>query len=222
MPKELVKDTWKDSTTDLWSALVSASPAVAAAVRTSAPSPKWTYDSYPGFRPWLLVEFALNTPNRLIRDKLREIREEQEAAGHDQWPTMSKAQVDSAKRDMAAEWQPIRHEIEGQIAQVGIANKTRRLMAYQQMVEELHERMWEERNEKTGQLYLLRDYRETLRAVAEEMGDLGQPAEDEREGLLELARDLAGLLKVQGSGLQDNSTLDATFDYETGEFRVED
>lgn len=217
------KDVKTRSTADLWAALDAAAPEMTAVVRNSPDLPRFHYRDYDGFREWLILELALNTPGRLIRDKLRVIRDDQEAEGVDAlWPQLSKSQIDNARRVLAPEWQPIRAKVEEQIAQVGIANKVARLMAYQQMADEISDRMWDERNDKTGQLYLLREFRETIRAVAEEMGDLGKPAEDEREGLVEIAKELLGMVKVQGMGLQDANVVDATFDYETGEYRVED
>lgn len=217
------KDVKTRSTADLWAALDAAAPEMTAVVRNSPDLPRFYYRDYDGFREWLILELALNTPGRLIRDKLRVIRDDQEAEGVDAlWPQLSKSQIDNARRVLAPEWQPIRAKVEEQIAQVGIANKVARLMAYQQMADEISDRMWDERNDKTGQLYLLREFRETIRAVAEEMGDLGKPAEDEREGLVEIAKELLGMVKVQGMGLQDANVVDATFDYETGEYRVED
>lgn len=218
-----IQSVRKASTTDLWSALEAAAPEVAAAAREAGAPKSFKYNDYEGFREWLLVEFALNVPITLIRSKLEAIQNEQANEGLDRmWPTMSKYQLQVARRDLAPEWQPIRHSVEERIADVGIVNKVQRLSALQQMAEELSERMWDERNEKTGQLYLLKDYRETLRAVAEEMGDLGKPADDEREGLVEIAKELIGIIKVQGSGLQDTASVNMEFDYETGEYVRED
>ena len=218
-----IKTIRKQSASDLWAAVEQAAPELAVAVRNAPAVPRFKYRDYDGFREWLIVEFALNTPTRLVREKLRNIQDDQMQDGADTvWPTLSKSQLDAARRDLGDEWRPLRHDIEQRIADVGIANKVSRLLAYQQHMEEVADRMWDERNTRTGELYLLKEYRDTLRAVAEEMGDLGKPADDEKEGLVDIAKELIGIIKVQGSGLQDNGSIDMEFNYDTGTYERED
>lgn len=194
---------------DLWSALVTATPELAVEQDTDS---RRYYQDYPGFREWLLTELALNTPTRLLRNRLEQIRQDMEAEGVAViWPSMSKRQLDNAKRDLAPEWQPLRHDLEGRIQQVGLLSKNRRLLAYQALAEQLNEEMWDERNERSGELYLIKEYRQVLHAIAEEMGDLGQGAADGAvEGLVEIARTMAEMLKVHGTAIQ---TTEATPDY---------
>ena len=203
---------------DLWSALVDAAPELGLALAThpgTGAAPE--YGDYPGFREWLLVQFALNNPVSLVREQLTAIIEEQNDDGiPTTWPRMGKRQLETARRDLAPLWQPLRRDLEDRIAQIGIANKQSRLLAYQSMIEEVGERMWVERNEKSGQLYLQKTYTDILRAVAEEMGDLGKPADNQLEGLVEIARELVGIIKVQGAGLQDTEVLAEAYDYQTG------
>lgn len=186
---------------DLWSALVTATPELAIEQDTDS---RRYYQDYPGFREWLLTELALNTPTRLLRNRLEQIRQDMEAEGVAViWPSMSKRQLDNAKRDLAPEWQPLRHDLEGRIQQVGLLSKNRRLLAYQALAEQLNEEMWDERNERSGELYLIKEYRQVLHAIAEEMGDLGQGAADGAvEGLVEIARTMAEMLRVHGTTIQ--------------------
>lgn len=194
---------------DLWSALVTATPELAIEQDTDS---RRYYQDYPGFREWLLTELALNTPTRLLRNRLEQIRQDMEAEGVAViWPSMSKRQLDNAKRDLAPEWQPLRHDLEGRIQQVGLLSKNRRLLAYQALAEQLNEEMWDERNERSGELYLIKEYRQVLHAIAEEMGDLGQGAADGAvEGLVEIARTMAEMLRVHGTTIQ---ATEATPDY---------
>jgi hypothetical protein len=221
-PKDVVAAR-KRSLPDLWAAIEAASPEIAAATGMQfaevGNTPK--LDGYPGLRMWLLTEFALNTPMRLIKDKLGTIREDQIAAGIEKpWPSVSHTNLLAQRRDMLPEWSVIRHRLQSDIEQVGVINKQARLMEYQSIAEELHERMWDERNDKTGELYLHRDYMAVLKAVAEEMGDLGAPAAEERDALLEIAHALIAKVGVQGSGVIATETDGKVFDYEDGEWKT--
>lgn len=204
---------------DLWCALEQAAPELAVVIREHPQvRPAGRYSDYPGFREFLLVEFALNTPDRLLRDKLRTIRDEQVEAGVKPWPPMSSSQVGVARRDLTVEWRPIRTRIEASIEQIGVMRKQNRLLALQTLAEELADRMFEERNEKTGQFYLQETYLKVLHQVAEEMGDLGQPIGDPTGGLMEIAKNLAEAIKVQGSGIQEHIVEAEAYDYEEGEY----
>ena len=194
---------------DLWSALQAAAPELGMVSETL---PDHQYRAWPGFREWLLTEYALNTPTRLIKSRLETIRSDQEAEGIDTpWPALSKSQLDKAAHDLAKDWQPLRHTLEANIQSVGLLGKNRRLLAYQSLAEQLHDLMFEERNDKSGELYLIKEYRQVLHAIAEEMGDLGQGSADGAvEGLIEIARAMAKSLEVHGTTIRVN---DATPDY---------
>ena len=210
----------KSGSADLWSALEQAAPELGVAIRNAEPTPTWRYNDRPGFREWLIAQWAMNNPAAVVADQLKAIIEDQEASGIiATWPPMGKRQLETSRRDLAPEWQPLREVLQSQIAQVGIARKQARLLAYQSLVETLGERMWDERNSKTGQLYLQKPYMDALRAVAEEMGDLGTPADGQMEGLIDIARELVSIIKVQGAGLQENeATGIEEFDYQEGVF----
>lgn len=204
---------------DLWAAIEEAAPEVAQVLQSATASEPHTgkYADYPGLREWLLVEFAVNTPTSLVIERLRAIQEDQIERGYAKaWPTMSKVLVDAARRDMASEWRPIRTRIEDRIEQVGVVKKQNRLMALASLAEELRERMYTERNEKTGQMYLQHDYAAVLRQIAEEVGDLGVAPGDNTGGLIEIARTLAGLVKVQGSGIQERAIDTGAYDEVAG------
>lgn len=212
----------KASLADLWAALEEAAPEIATSITlTDASTPlHYLREANPGFLNWLLVEYALNTPTTLIQQKAERIREDQVEEGHERpWPSLRRSQIADAKNKLAASWQPIRARIAGQIERVGIINKNTRLLAYASLAEEIGERMWEERNKRTGELYLHRDYMALLKMVAEEMGEIGDGVGDEREGLLDIARNLAQALNVQGSGVLEHAQLGREFDYTNGEWR---
>lgn len=196
---------------DLWGALQRISPELAVGAATGV-HPGRFYDEYPGFRQWMLVEFALMTPTRLMRDKLEEIREEQAEDGGLIWPPMSKRKLDTAKNDLRDEWRPITARIEEGIEQVGVLSKNRRLLALQQTFEELHDRLWDERD-KSNKLYLLPEMRAILRQIAEEKGELGERGETAVDALGEIAKMLAAKVQVQGSGMRDKPDAIATEDY---------
>ncbi len=181
------------------------------------------YDDHPGFRVWLMGEFALNTPTRMIRDKIGNIRDSQEEDGLDRWPQLNKARLDSYKNSSRPEWEPVRQRITDSIQTIGVANKNKRVTALVELSEQLYGLMYDERS-KSGQLYLHKDYLTVLDQIAKEMGDLGSPTDEFSVGLMELATELAQIVKVQGSGLQTRVDEDE-YDYDQepkvveGEFR---
>lgn len=169
------------------------------------------YDDHPGFRVWLMAEFALNTPNRMVRDKLDNIREAQEQDELDRWPQLNKSHLDSLKNASRPDWEPVRQRITAAIQTIGVANKNKRVTALVELSEQLQGLMYDERS-KNGQLYLHKDYLAVLDQIAKEMGDLGTPTDEFSAGLMELATELAKIVKLQGSGLQEHG--DDDYDYE--------
>lgn len=169
------------------------------------------YDDHPGFRVWLMAEFALNTPNRMVRDKLDNIREAQEQDELDRWPQLNKSHLDSLKHSSRPDWEPVRQRITAAIQTIGVANKNKRVTALVELSEQLQGLMYDERS-KNGQLYLHKDYLAVLDQIAKEMGDLGTPTDELSAGLMELATELAKIVKLQGSGLQEHG--DDDYDYE--------
>lgn len=179
-------------------------------------------DDYPGFKDWMLTQYALGTTTRRIKERLFEMRSAQAEQGVAQWPEWSKGVIDSYRSAWESEWLPVQHRISQQIETQGVLAKNKRLLALLRMAEELEEKMWDERNSKSGQLYLIRDYRETLKQIAEEKGELGEGEASTDPVLARIALNLSEALKIQGSGIQDN-TIDGEFDYfaedeEDGEF----
>lgn len=207
--KELVKHV--GGSADLWGALVETVPELAESSAFGSDLSK-LYDSHPGFRMWLLGEFALNTPTAMIRDKLVAIRDDQEESGQSRWPQLNKGLLDATKHDLRHEWEPIRQNITARIQTIGVANKNKRVTALVVLAEQLQELMYDERS-KTGQLYLHKDYLSVLDQIAKEMGDLGSPTDELAIGLMELATDLAKRIKVSGSGLQTREDED-DYDYD--------
>lgn len=185
---------------DLWDALKQAAPQIAQA-DVGAPRER-PLTQHPGLRQWLITEFALNIPDSLVVEKIDRMREDQMAAGDAPWPRLNKRKVAVLRRDLQEEWRPLRQQVEHSIVQVGVINKNRRLLALQSLAENLADVMFEERNDKTSQLYLIGEYRAVLNQIAQEMGELGMPVTGDGNALLEFAKGLVDVLKVQGMGLQ--------------------
>ena len=189
---------------DVWAALRVAAPEVVeavhrAAVRTNSPK----YDDYPGFKPWLLTEFALATPTRVITDILEQTRADMITDGSQTpWPKLNDRQLITARRDLEPHWRPLRSQLESQIRDIGVVNKNRRLLALQQMAEAIGADMYTERDEKNGRLYLLPEYRATLRAIAEEVGELGVQVDQRDTTIRGLVDMLSKALDISGMGVQ--------------------
>ena len=170
------------------------------------------YSNYPGMADWLNTQHALGFSDSRIKARLELIRAEQEADGDQQWPYLSKRDVGAQRRNNEAKWLPLRDSIARNIESQGVLNKNNRLMALLRMAEELDEKMWDERNLRTNQLYLQGEYRAVLKQIAEEKGELGETDTSTESKLVELALMLADAMRIQGSGVQQTSE-DNTYDY---------
>ncbi len=201
---------------DLWDALKVGAPDVSRAAEISTKSaPATQLDSHPGFKAWLLTEFALNTPDKSIGKKIIAMREQQLADGvaiDIMWPDMGKRQVGWHRRNLATEWRPLRATLEGQIQQIGVIRKNARLLALQGLYEQVNALAFTEKN-NSGSLYLITEVRNILKAIGEEIGDLGHEGSGD-DALKEIAIELIGMLKIQGSGVQSQDVTVDKFDYD--------
>ena len=94
-------------------------------------------------------------------------------------------------------------------------SKNRRLLDLARTASEIEDAMWTERNSKSGQLYLIAEYRALLRQIAEEKGELGEESRTSDNTLLSLATLLVESIKVQGAGLQRREVvIEQNYDYE--------
>lgn len=202
-------------TPDLWGALKEVAPEIVTSLDTlPGRNPSRFYDGKPAFKDWMLAEFALNIPDVVSTEKLRLVVAQQEEDGvepGDRWPTMNKQQVGLMRRNLVAEWHPIRARLVDQIQQVGVASKNARIATLVKNAELVEEMMYEERDDKNGRLYLLAEHRALLHSIAEEMGELGNYEGGNQDGLLQLAKMLVDKVAVQGSGLQKKD--DDDYDY---------
>ena len=208
----------------LWDALKAGVPDIAEAAMVSTNSaPAKQLASHPGFRMWLLTEFALNTPDKVIAKEIVAVREQQVADSvsiDNVWPEIPKRQIGWHRRDLVAEWQPIRATIEGQIQQVGVIRKNGRLLALQGLYEQVNALAFSEKN-NSGGLYLIPEVRNILKAIGEEIGDLGHEGTGD-DALKEIALELIDAIRIQGSGVQSQEDTVKTFDYDKdveGDFR---
>ena len=200
---------------DLWDALKVGAPDVSRAAEISTKgAPATQLDSHPGFKSWLLTEFALNTPDKSIGKKIIAMREQQLADGIDidnVWPDMGKRQVGWHRRNLSTEWRPLRATLEDQIQQVGVIRKNARLMALQSLYEQVNELAFSEKNASSS-YYLIPEVRNILKAIGEEIGDLGYDTSGD-DALKEIALELIHTLSIQGSGIQTQETTVDKFDY---------
>lgn len=181
-----------------------------------------TFAEHHGFKEWLLANFALNTPSSVIRSDLAAIAADQEADGIlATWPTMTKRQIDTARYDLRALWAPIEQRLTANIENVGVLAKNRRLMALANLAERVAEMAFTERNDKTGQFYLVPEFRAILHQIAEEKGELGEQGESTTDMLGQIALELAKAIKVQGSGIQTVAGAEV-FDYEAMKKRADE
>ena len=192
----------------LWDAVKEAAPELALVTPQDA-----MIVNHPALRHWLLVQFALHVPTRWIKNDLATIREEQLEDGESVWPPMGKRQIDTARLYLESEWRPITNRVEQGIEQVGVLSKNRRLMALQQLYERLQDKVWDERNSRNDELYLVKELRAVLRQIAEEKGELGDDEQTATDVLGELAKLMVEKLAVQGSGIKEAAepTIDAYF-----------
>ena len=129
------------------------------------------------------------------------------------WPEFSKRDLDRIKTELRAEWLPLREKLSQNIERVGVLAKNERLLSLERNARELEDRMWQERNEKSGQLYLISEWRQVMRAIAEEKGELGEGAGSQDNTLLGLAQTLADIIRVQGTGIQGRNVVEGEFVY---------
>jgi hypothetical protein len=215
---------------DIWEAMKQDVPEVVAlAARPIGRSLSPKYADHPGFREWLLTEFALATPIRTLKQALTDARDEQFADGvANPWPSMNLRQLLTAREDLSPDWRPMRANLESRIRDIGVVNKNRRLLALQSLAEQLSDQMWDERDEKSGRLYLLPEYRSTLRAIAEEVGEIGVQVDERDTTIRGLVEMLSNALHISGMGVQvtTNEVEQTPFDYnknvDDGDFRVMD
>lgn len=201
-----------------WAELTEQTPGLSVPPVVRETNLRLNYGDYPGFAEWLNTQHALGFSSSRIKARLDLIRADQEAEGDQPWPRRSKREIDIQKRNDAHVWQPLRANVSRNIEAQGVLNKNNRLMALLRMAEELDEKMWDERNIRTNQLYLQGEYRAVLKQIAEEKGELGETDSTTESKLIDLARILAEAMKIQGSGVQLTSE-DNTFDYwEEGDY----
>lgn len=173
--------------------------------------PKWEND-YPGFKEWLCSQYALGWPTNRIVAHLTEIRTGQMEDQVAIWPELTKRDIDRYRTDLRMEWVPTRDRLSGQIENSGVLAKNNRLVALARTADELESMMWDERNNRTGELYLVGEFRQTLRQIAEEKGELGETQGAADNTLLRIAEALAVSIKLQGSGIQQQ-TLEGEWNY---------
>lgn len=205
----------------LWAAVAEAAPELAGEVAESHEALE--LEGRTGMVPWLLTQFALNVPSRLIIRDLKRVNEDQEEDGYDylsRWPVLTSRYVDRLRRYYEPQWRPIEARVSSRIENVGVLAKNRRLLALLELAERLRSEMFEERNEKTAQLYLIPEYRAVLRQIAEEKGELGEGEESGESALAEVAKGLVDILKVAGSGLQTVDVTATEYDYDQEGERV--
>lgn len=198
---------------DIWSALKAGNPELALTVKPPEHLQVVQYANYPGFREWLVSEFALGWPSKRIKEHLDSIRTQQEEDGTTQWPSLSKREVDFCRSDFRDDWMPIRHKLSENIENVGVLAKNERLLTLARMASELEDMMFEERNTKTGQLYLLPEWRQIMRQIAEEKGELGETNITADNVLLELAKVMAAGMRIQGSEAVHGNVIEGEFTY---------
>lgn len=196
----------------IWDALKAGNPNLAVTVALPANLEMVTWDNYPGFKNWLVSELALGWPSKRVVEHLRDIREEQNNDLVTPWPELGKRAVDDYRSALRDDWIPLRQKLSDNIENVGVLAKNNRLITLARVAGDLEDMMWSERNAKTGQLYLVPEWRQTLRQIAEEKGELGEETRGADNTLLELANMLASIVKVQGSGAQ-KTIIEGEFTY---------
>ena len=194
----------------VWDALKQGAPELA--VPSSAPVAYHWEDTYPGFKDWLCSQYALGWPSSRIKAHLHEIRDGQADDGLLQWPDLGKRDIDRYRSDLRALWVPVRDRLSAQIENAGVLAKNARLIALARTADELEQMMFEERNSRTGELYLVQEFRQTLRQIAEEKGELGEGQGSTDNTLLRIAESLATAIKLQGSGIQQQ-IVEGEWDY---------
>ena len=205
--------TTESTALDLWDALKAGNPGLAVATIVDPSKQYMHFDAYPGFKPWIISELALGWPSKRIAAHLADLREEQQNDGVQPWPVLNHRDIDAYRSDWREEWLPVRARLSQQIENVGVLAKNNRLMTLARVADELEDMMWTERNTKSGQLYLIPEFRQTLRQIAEEKGELGEDGRVVDNTLFLLAEALSNAMKVQGSGVQPGAMIDLEFDY---------
>lgn len=195
----------------VWDTLKQGAPELALVPAASlSPTPKW--DNYPGLTDWLCSQYALGWPSSRIKAHLLEIREGQQEDGAQVWPELSKRDIDRYRSDLRVKWVPVRDRLSSQIENAGVLAKNNRLIALARTADELEQMMFDERNSRTGELYLVSEFRATLRQIAEEKGELGELQGAADNTLLRIAESLATAIKLQGSGMQ-KQIVEGEWDY---------
>lgn len=198
---------------DLWQALRDGNPDLVQAPIEN-PGALVRFDDFPGFRPWLISQYALGWQSKRIVEHLRSIREEQENDLARQWPDLGKREIDSYRSVWRDDWMPVQAKLSQNIENVSVLSKNRRLLDLARVASEIEDQMWTERNSKSGQLYLIGEYRAILRQIAEEKGELGEEGSTSDNTLVTLANLLSNAVKIQGAGLQQrNVVLENDYDY---------
>lgn len=198
----------------VWDALKAGAPALADV--HSSPTPaigRRDYADYPGFEDWLHSEYAMGYPAASIFRHLADIRAGQLNDMVTPWPELGRREIDRLRTERRDLWVPMRDRLSAQIENAGILAKNARLIALLRTAEELESLMFDERNSRTGELYLLAEYRATLRQIAEEKGELGEGNVSTESALVKIAETLADVIRVQGSGVQQQDVVDGEWDY---------
>ena len=151
-----------------------------------------------GQRAWLITQFALNTNARSITRQLDQIIEEQVVDGVQQWMPLTVHTVETWRGSLEHEWKPASLRLAERIETVGVLGKNQRLLSLLQVAEELATRMFEEQDKQLRK-YLISEYRATLRQIAEEKGELGEPASESNDAWMALASMFGKALNIQGS-----------------------
>lgn len=171
------------------------------------------FSDKPGFKIWMLNQYAFGTTTRRIKERLDEIIAGQIEDGAETWPSFSRRKVDEYRTVWQTEWLPVQHRISAQIENQGVLAKNQRLLALLRLAEDIEEKMWmDSERSASSQRYLLKDYRDVLKQIAEEKGELGESEHSADPVLARIALNLSEALRVQGSGIQQ--TIDGeAFDY---------
>lgn len=200
---DTVEQLGADSETfPLWEALKGGDPTLALVPVNPNPVPVATWAEYPGFKDWLVAQYGLGYTTSRIKAHLDEIRAGQDEDYVAVWPQLSRRQIDFERTELRSLWQPLRDRLSANIENVSVLAKNNRLLALARTAEELEAVMWDERNQRTGELYLIESYNKTLRQIAEEKGELGEQGGVQDNALLRLAEIMAGTMRVQGTGMQ--------------------
>lgn len=182
--------------TTLWQAIKENAPELVEAIHPKARTVVKLIDNHPGQRQWLIVEFALGNPDRVIKMRLDSVVDDQIATEDEVvWLPMSQQQISALRQSLEPLWRPVQTSLIGRIEDLGVLNKNARLLALLRMAERIEEDMYTD-VDKQQRRYLLAEYRHVLRQIAEEKGELGEQTEHTDNKLAELVERMVRVVEV--------------------------